>query len=78
MDPVVLRDPEDPEYALFTHVCERGELFTSRLPTFGPGGWWWESENLRPSIKCLNCGAHGWWDGSAGWRRAPDDPGAQV
>lgn len=67
--PWVQPDPEDPDYALFTHLCTGGFQYTAMLPVIGPGGWWWDGNALRPSIRCLECDCHGWWDGES-WRPA--------
>lgn len=68
--PWVQPDPDEPaEYALFTHVCADGNQYTAVLPASGPGAWWWEGKALRPSISCLECDCHGWWDGDS-WRPA--------
>lgn len=70
--PRVERDPED-DHPVFYHSCTGihagWEDFGGKLP-LGPNGWQWQPDgSLRPSIECLECLCHGFWDGPEnGWR----------
>lgn len=69
--PRVERDPVD-DHPVFFHHCNRDpkwDRFGGKLP-LGPDGWQWQQDgSLRPSIECLECGTHGFWDGpERGWR----------
>jgi hypothetical protein len=72
--PRVEHDPDD-DHPLFFHLCTAPWLTDAaefariggKLP-IGPDGWQWQPDgSLTPSIKCLECGCHGFWRGAAGW-----------
>jgi hypothetical protein len=70
--PRVERDSDD-NHPVFFHACTGlhagWEDIGGKLP-LGADGWQWRPDgSLTPSIRCLECGTHGFWDGPAkGWR----------
>ncbi len=54
---------------VFFHECTDDRARRTVLP-LGPDGWQWHQDgSLTPSIRCLECDAHGWWT-AEGWREA--------
>lgn len=72
--PRVERNPDD-DHPVFFHRCTDTHTLSAdiggNLP-LGPDGWQWQADgSLTPSIECLECGTHGFWDGpERGWRPA--------
>lgn len=70
--PRVEHCPDDPDHFLWFHACteihRKFDHVGGKLP-LGPSRWQWQEDgSLRPSIKCLECQTHGFWDGPGGWR----------
>lgn len=64
-------------YLEWTHTCADGTEVLSLLP-YGPVkeiAWAYDkkTDSVAPSILCLGCGCHGWWDHGA-WKSLPSEP----